>query len=173
MSGFPRTARSAACSRSCCSPTPVAAARVSDDGALVPLAEQDRGLWDAQVVAEGTALITHTLATAAIGPYQLQAALAAVHDEAPRAEDTTGSRSLVSTRLLRTIAPGPMVTLNRIVAVAMVVDRAPACASSPRPSAIRRSTATTASMRFVRICSRCRATWQRPAISTVLRLNEP
>ncbi len=95
-------------------------ARVSDDGALVPLAEQDRGLWDAQVVAEGTALITHTLATAAIGPYQLQAALAAVHDEAPRAEDTDWQQILGLYELLRTIAPGPMVTLNRIVAVAMV-----------------------------------------------------
>ena len=95
-------------------------ARVTVDGALVPLAEQDRRLWDAGNIREGVALITQTLATAAIGPYQLQAALAAVHDEAPRAEDTDWRQILGLYELLRTIAPGPMVTLNRVVAVAMV-----------------------------------------------------
>jgi RNA polymerase sigma factor (sigma-70 family) len=95
-------------------------ARVSADGALVALAEQDRELWDARAIAEGTALITHALATAPIGPYQLQAALAAVHDEAPRAEETDWQQILGLYELLRTITPGPMVTLNRIVAVAMV-----------------------------------------------------
>src|SRR6266487_864323 len=58
------------------------------DGSLFPIAEQDRGRWDAQAIAEGTALISQALASAPIGPYQLQAAIAAVHDEAPRAEDT-------------------------------------------------------------------------------------
>jgi predicted RNA polymerase sigma factor len=95
-------------------------ARVTVDGALVPLAEQDRGLWDAGNIREGIALITQTLATAPIGPYQLQAALAAVHDEAPRAEDTDWRQILGLYELLRTIAPGPIVTLNRVVAVAMV-----------------------------------------------------
>jgi RNA polymerase sigma factor (sigma-70 family) len=95
-------------------------ARVNADGALVALAEQNRGLWDARAIAEGSALITHALETAPIGPYQLQAALAAVHDEALRAEDTDWEQILGLYELLRTIAPGPMVTLNRIVAVAMV-----------------------------------------------------
>jgi RNA polymerase sigma factor (sigma-70 family) len=96
------------------------AARTTPDGALVPLAEQDRSLWDAELVAEGTALITSTLANAPIGPYQLQAAIAAVHDEADRAEDTDWRQILTLYELLETVAPGPMVTLNRIVAVAMV-----------------------------------------------------
>jgi RNA polymerase sigma factor (sigma-70 family) len=95
-------------------------ARTRPDGSLVPLAEQDRDKWDAAAIAEGTALITGTLATAPIGPYQLQAAIAAVHDEAARAEDTDWPQILGLYELLRRIAPGPMVTLNRIVAVAMV-----------------------------------------------------
>jgi RNA polymerase sigma factor (sigma-70 family) len=95
-------------------------ARTRPDGALVPLAEQDRRRWDADAIAEGVALITHALATAPVGPYQLQAAIAAVHDEAPTAEDTDWQQILVLYDLLRGIAPGPMVTLNRIVAVAMV-----------------------------------------------------
>jgi predicted RNA polymerase sigma factor len=95
-------------------------ARTRDGGALVPLAEQDRSLWDARAIAEGVDLITETLATAPIGPYQLQAAIAAVHDEAARAADTDWRQILGLYELLRSIAPGPMVTLNRIVAVAMV-----------------------------------------------------
>ena len=95
-------------------------ARTRADGALIPLAVQDRGRWDAAAIAEGTALITETLSTAAIGPYQLQAAIAAVHDEAHRAEDTDWPQILGLYRLLQTIAPGPMVTLSTIVAVAMV-----------------------------------------------------
>jgi RNA polymerase sigma factor (sigma-70 family) len=95
-------------------------ARAAPDGGLIPLAEQDRGRWDAGAIAEGVALITETLASAPIGPYQLQAAIAAVHDEATRAEDTDWRQILGLYELLRTIAPGPMVTLNRIVAVAMV-----------------------------------------------------
>jgi RNA polymerase sigma factor (sigma-70 family) len=95
-------------------------ARTSPDGGLVPLAEQDRGRWDAGAIAEGVALITATLASTPIGPFQLQAAIAAVHDEATRAEDTDWPQILGLYELLRTIAPGPMVTLNRIVAVAMV-----------------------------------------------------
>jgi RNA polymerase sigma factor (sigma-70 family) len=95
-------------------------ARTRPDGSLVPLAEQDRGSWDAEAIAEGTALISATLATAPIGPYQLQAAIAAVHDEAARAEDTDWRQILTLYELLDKVAPGPMVTLNRIVAVAMV-----------------------------------------------------
>jgi RNA polymerase sigma factor (sigma-70 family) len=95
-------------------------ARTSADGALVPLAEQDRTRWDTAAIAEGTALVTETLATAAIGPYQIQAAIAAVHDEATVAQDTDWRQIMVLYDLLHTIAPGPMVTLNRIVAAAMV-----------------------------------------------------
>jgi RNA polymerase sigma factor (sigma-70 family) len=95
-------------------------ARTRPDGALVPLAEQDRGRWDAKAIAEGVALITSSLANAAIGPYQLQAAIAAVHDEASRYEDTDWRQILGLYELLARVAPGPMVTLNRIVALAMV-----------------------------------------------------
>ena len=95
-------------------------ARTRADGALVPLAVQDRSLWDADAIAEGTALITATLATAPPGPYQVQAAIAAVHDEATTAEDTDWRQILVLYDLLHKITPGPMVTLNRIVAAAMV-----------------------------------------------------
>jgi RNA polymerase sigma factor (sigma-70 family) len=95
-------------------------ARTTTDGALVPLPEQDRSLWDAEAIAEGTELIASTLRTAPVGPYQLQAAIAAVHDEAERAEDTDWRQILMLYELLESTAPGPMVTLNRIVAVAMV-----------------------------------------------------
>jgi predicted RNA polymerase sigma factor len=96
------------------------AARTRPDGSLVPLAEQDRSLWDARAIAEGVGLITETLARAPIGPYQVQAAIAAVHDEALSAGDTDWPQILRLYDLLRTIEPGPMVTLNRVVAVAMV-----------------------------------------------------
>jgi RNA polymerase sigma factor (sigma-70 family) len=95
-------------------------ARTLPDDTLVPLAEQDRSRWDREAIAEGTALITHALATAVIGPYQLQAAIAAVHDEARKPEDTDWTQILGLYELLNSAAPGPMVTLNRIVAVAMV-----------------------------------------------------
>lgn len=95
-------------------------ARAAPDGSLVPMAEQDRQVWDATAIAEGTALISETLATARIGPYQLQAAIAAVHDEATRAEDTDWPQILALYNHLQVLAPGPMVTLNRIVAVSEV-----------------------------------------------------
>jgi RNA polymerase sigma factor (sigma-70 family) len=95
-------------------------ARTRPDGSLVPLAEQDRSRWDAAAIAEGVALVTGTLARAPIGPYQLQAAIAAVHDEAARAEDTDWPQILVLYELLEQVAPGPVVTLNHAVAMAMV-----------------------------------------------------
>jgi predicted RNA polymerase sigma factor len=95
-------------------------ARARPDGALVPLAEQDRGLWRRDLVDEGVDLITRTLPVGPIGPYQVQAAIAAVHDEAPRAEDTDWPQVLALYDLLARIAPNPVVTLNRAVAVAMV-----------------------------------------------------
>jgi len=94
--------------------------RTRPDGALIPLAEQDRTRWDKRAVDEGTTLIARTLAVGPVGPYQLQAAIAAVHAEAPSAEDTDWPQILGLFDLLNILAPGPMVTLNRIVAVAMV-----------------------------------------------------
>ena len=95
-------------------------ARSLADGSLVPLAEQDRALWDTPSIVEGVALISAVLPRARLGPYQVQAAIAAVHDEAARAEDTDWPQILGLYDVLRAIAPGPMVTLNRAVAVAMV-----------------------------------------------------
>ncbi|RZT26359.1 RNA polymerase sigma factor (sigma-70 family) [Kribbella sp. VKM Ac-2569] len=95
-------------------------ARTTADGALVPLPEQDRSLWDRAVIAEGTELIESTLRSAPVGPYQLQAAIAAVHDSAADADETDWREILMLYELLEATAPGPMVTLNRIVAVAMV-----------------------------------------------------
>jgi RNA polymerase sigma factor (sigma-70 family) len=95
-------------------------ARTRPDGALVPLAEQDRQQWDQDAIREGIALISHTLTRAPIGPYQLQAAIAAIHDEAPHAEETDWPQILALYHILEQIAPSPMVTLNRAVAVAMV-----------------------------------------------------
>ncbi len=95
-------------------------ARAGPDGQLIPLAEQDRRRWDRAAIAEGVALISNTLPHAALGPFQVQAAIAAVHDEAARAEDTDWPQVLGLYDVLDRLAPGPMVTLNRIVALAMV-----------------------------------------------------
>jgi RNA polymerase sigma factor (sigma-70 family) len=95
-------------------------ARTRPDGSLVPLEEQDRSRWDQDAIREGVALITDALARAPIGPYQLQAAIAAVHDEAATAEDTDWRQILGLYDLLERLTPNPMVTLNRAVAVAMV-----------------------------------------------------
>ena len=95
-------------------------ARTRADGTLVPLAEQDRGLWIRASIAEGVALLTPALARAPVGPYQVQAAIAAVHAEAERAQDTDWPQILALYQLLERIAPNPMVTLNRAVATAMV-----------------------------------------------------
>jgi RNA polymerase sigma factor (sigma-70 family) len=96
-------------------------ARTGPDGALVALADQDRSLWDRAAIAEGVALISATLAaTTRLGPYQLQAAIAAVHDEAARADDTDWPQIAALYGLLERVSPNPMVTLNRAVATAMV-----------------------------------------------------
>ncbi|WP_086839317.1 RNA polymerase sigma factor [Amycolatopsis kentuckyensis] len=95
-------------------------ARTAPDGSLVPLGEQDRTLWDTEAIAEGLALVTGALATGPVGPYQLQAAIAAVHDEAPAAEATDWPQILALYTVLERVAPNPAVTLNRAVAVAEV-----------------------------------------------------
>jgi len=94
-------------------------ARTGPDGTLVPLAEQDRSRWNSEAIDEGVALITRSLAEAVIGPYQVQAAIAAIHDEAREAADTDWPQIVTLYDLLNRLAPGPMVTLNRIVALAM------------------------------------------------------
>lgn len=95
-------------------------ARTAPDGSLVPLSEQDRKLWNAEAITEGVALVTDTLASGPIGPYQLQAAIAAVHDEAPTADVTDWPQILALYTVLERVAPNPTVTLNRAVAVAEV-----------------------------------------------------
>jgi RNA polymerase sigma factor (sigma-70 family) len=95
-------------------------ARTRADGALVPLAEQDRSRWNRAFIDEGVALVTDALQRFAVGPFQVQAAIAAVHDEAPSAAETDWPQILELYRLLEVLAPGPMVTLNRIVALAEV-----------------------------------------------------
>jgi RNA polymerase sigma factor (sigma-70 family) len=97
------------------------AARSGPDGELIPLADQDRSRWNAPAIAEGIALVEHTLATARLGPYQVQAAIAAVHAEAPRAQDTDWKQILSLYHLLQQLAPNPVVLLNMAVAEAMVL----------------------------------------------------
>ncbi|WSL65625.1 sigma-70 family RNA polymerase sigma factor [Kitasatospora herbaricolor] len=95
-------------------------ARTGPDGELVPLAEQDRTRWDAALVAEGVALITAALPRGPVGPYRLQAAIAAVHDEAPTADATDWPQILALYGVLESVSANPVVTLNRAVAASMV-----------------------------------------------------
>jgi predicted RNA polymerase sigma factor len=94
-------------------------ARTRPDGALVPLAEQDRSRWEKPFITEGIKLVTDALSGAPLGPYQVQAAIAAVHAEAASAADTDWAQVAALYEVLGRLAPGPMVTLNHAVAVAM------------------------------------------------------
>jgi RNA polymerase sigma factor (sigma-70 family) len=94
-------------------------ARTGPDGELVPLAEQDRGSWDHELIAEGVALITGALRQGRMGEYQVQAAIAAVHDQAASHTDTTWSEIVALYSVLERMTANPMVTLNRAVAEAM------------------------------------------------------
>ena len=96
------------------------AARTSEDGELVPLDQQDRAQWNRGAIDEGIALISATLPKGSIGPYQLQAAIAAVHDEAPTAAETDWAQIVALYTVLERISDNPMVMLNRAIAVAMV-----------------------------------------------------
>jgi RNA polymerase sigma factor (sigma-70 family) len=96
------------------------AARTTPDGSLVPLAEQRRDLWNRAQIEEGVTLLTATLGKGTTGPYQVQAAIAAVHDEAASADETDWPQILALYEVLERVSPGPVVTLNRAVAVAMV-----------------------------------------------------
>jgi RNA polymerase sigma factor (sigma-70 family) len=95
-------------------------ARTGPDGGLIPMAEQDRSRWNAAYIAEGVALVTEALPRGATGPYQLQAAIAAVHDEAPSAEATDWPQIMALYELLLRTSDNPVVALNHAVAVAMV-----------------------------------------------------
>jgi RNA polymerase sigma factor (sigma-70 family) len=95
-------------------------ARVDAEGALIPLAEQDRSRWDQDEIAEGVALITDAMSRYDLGPYQVQAAIAAVHAEAPSADKTDWRQILGLYNILERMTDNPVVTLNRAVAVAMV-----------------------------------------------------
>ncbi|HME10304.1 MAG TPA: DUF6596 domain-containing protein, partial [Bryobacteraceae bacterium] len=95
-------------------------ARSGPDGELVPLTKQDRTRWDQKQISEGVALLTAALAKGSIGAYQLQAAIAAVHDEAARVEDTDWPQILALYDLLKRMSDNPMVVLNHAIAVAMV-----------------------------------------------------
>lgn len=95
-------------------------ARTAPDGSLVPMSEQDRSRWDAGLVAEGTALLTAALRGGPVGPYQVQAAIAALHDEAPSADATDWPQIVALYEVLLRLADNPVVALNHAVAVAMV-----------------------------------------------------
>ncbi|MFI9326582.1 RNA polymerase sigma factor [Kitasatospora sp. NPDC052868] len=122
-------------------------ARTRPDGELVPLAEQDRTRWDAAAIAEGTALITAVLPRGPVGPYQVQAAVAAVHDEARTAAETDWPQILALYGVLERISDNPLIILNRAVATAMVdgppaglallADAPPALAGHYRLAAVR------------------------------------
>ena len=96
------------------------AARTGRDGALIPLAEQDRTRWNREAIDEGVALVTDALGSSPLGPYQVQAAIAAVHAEATSADETDWPQIVALYRVLSQLAPNPMVTLNHAAAVAMV-----------------------------------------------------
>ena len=95
-------------------------ARSGPDGEIIPLDEQDRTLWDREAIEEGVALVSRALSQGAVGAYQIQAAIAACHDEAARAADTDWPQILALYGLLQRMSDNPMLTLNRAVAVAMV-----------------------------------------------------
>ena len=124
-------------------------ARETDGGELVALADQDRSLWDRDLLGEGIALVEATLGTAAIGPYQIQAAIAAIHGEATDDSSTDWAQILALYEVLERVAPGPMVTLNRAVALSRVsgpsaglallatIESDPRMASTHRLAAVR------------------------------------
>ena len=95
-------------------------ARTGSSGELIPLAEQDRSLWDQELIAEGLALAVDAFGRPPLGEYQLQAAIAALHDEVDKPEDTDWPQVLALYGLLEQLSGNPMVTLNRAIAAAMV-----------------------------------------------------
>jgi len=96
------------------------AARTGPDGELIPLDEQDRSRWDRQAIEEGTSIVSATLPRGSVGSYQLQAAIAAIHDEAPSTDTTDWPQIAAVYELLARLSDNPMIELNRAVAIAMV-----------------------------------------------------
>ena len=94
-------------------------ARTGGNGELIPLDELDRGIWDRQAIAEGVALAAAAWSKGSVGEYQLQAAIAAVHDEAARAEDTDWPQILSLYGMLQRVTANPLVALNHAIATAM------------------------------------------------------
>lgn len=94
-------------------------ARSGLDGELIPLSEQNRALWNRAMIDEGLEIIAHALAHSTLGPYQIQAAIAALHDESPSANETDWPQIVSLYELLERVAPSPIVSLNHAVAVAM------------------------------------------------------
>jgi RNA polymerase sigma factor (sigma-70 family) len=109
-------------------------ARTGPGGALIPLAEQDRTSWDRDLITEGTALVTHALAQPPGGPYQLQAAISALHSEAESAEDTDWPQILLLYQLLDEGWPSPVVTLNRAGGAWATARAGPAQVTRRRPA---------------------------------------
>ncbi|WP_112730681.1 RNA polymerase sigma factor [Micromonospora noduli] len=99
-------------------------ARTGPSGELISLADQDRSRWDATAIAEGVALVTRALPRGPVGPYQVQAAIAALHDEASSTEQTDWPQILALYEVLERLAGSPVVALNRAVATAMVLGPA-------------------------------------------------
>lgn len=124
-------------------------ARSSPEGELIPLDEQDRSLWDRDAISEGIALVSSALSRGAVGAYQLQAAIAACHDEATSTEHTDWPQILALYGLLERMSDNPMLTLNKAVAFAMVhgpsaalellkaLDQDPRMATNHRLAAVR------------------------------------
>ncbi len=114
------------------------AARTGSVGELIPLDEPDRSRWNREAIAEGVALVSASFSRGPVGEYQVQAAIAAVHDEAPRAEDTDWPQILALYSVLLGLSTNPVVALNHAVAVAMVhgpeegLARVDAIADDPR-----------------------------------------
>ena len=147
-------------------------ARTAPGGILVPLAEQDRAKWDRPLIAEGTALAEQTLAsTKALGPYQIQAAIAAVHDEAASVEDTDWAEVLALYQLLDRVSPGPMVSLGRAVAIAMV--RGPQAGLAATGELACRWAGTTGTTRSAATCTRWPVTARRPPRTTARPRSTP
>ena len=115
-------------------------ARTGPAGELVPLDQQDRSRWDRAAIADGVALVSEALSRGPVGPYQLQAAIAALHDEAPSTDETDWPQILALYGVLARLTDNPMVSLNQAIALAMVegpaagLDRLDALAGDPRLS---------------------------------------
>ena len=133
-------------------------ARVDSTGGIVPLDDQDRTLWDRQLIAEGTVLLTQALSRGLLGPYQIQAAIAAVHDEAASFSDTDWVQIHALYETLRAISDNPMVALNQAVAARWCTGQRPRSSSWKRSMAIHALRGTTVSRPCAAISSRWLAT---------------